>query len=452
MRTLCIYEGAGTEKLHPLVYMRPAYDLRCGITTLRQKIARVYPGLPLALHCRPYLADLVRQQNPGMAVNALPEEDVLFVDGRIIAGGGVPFPAEGPDTVFVCRGTMVAARVGAAAAARLAGNLPSLLTEATFPGLPRQEVEVKFVTYPWDIVHANGEQIVADFAVLTGGRGSIKGNVYPGAQLLAAESIFIDEGAVVKPGVVLDAEGGPIYIGKKAKIFPNAVIEGPAFIGEGSMIKIGGKIYENTSIGEVCKVGGEVEGSIIHAYSNKQHDGFLGHAYLGMWVNLGADTNNSDLKNNYGSVRVTINGEEVNSGSMFVGLTMGDHSKSGINTMFNTGTVVGVSSNVFGAGFPPKYLPSFAWGGAEGVETYDVEKALEVAKRVMGRRKVQLSEVEEKVLREVFAMTAWERRPVKGTRPAGKKAGKKSVRTPVKAKAKGGKPARSKGKQGKKRK
>jgi hypothetical protein len=147
-----------------------------------------------------------------------------------------------------------------------------------------------------------------------------------------------------------------------------------------------------------------------------------------------------------------INGEEVNSGSMFVGLTMGDHSKSGINTMFNTGTVVGVSSNVFGAGFPPKYIPSFAWGGAEGVETYDVEKALEVAKRVMGRRKIQLSEVEEKVLREVFTMTAWERRPAKGARPAGKKSGKKPVRIPAKVKAKGGKPGRSKGKQAKKRK
>ena len=324
--------------------------------------------------------------------------------------------------------------MGAAVACRLAGKLPAQLTEASFPGLPRQEVDVMFITYPWDPVHANGEQIVADFALLTGGRGALKGNVYPGAQLLAAENIFIDEGAVVKPGVVLDAEGGPIYIGKKAKIFPNAVIEGPAFIGEGSMIKIGAKIYENTSIGEVCKVGGEVEGSIIHAYSNKQHDGFLGHAYLAMWVNLGADTNNSDLKNNYGSVRVMINGEEVNSGSMFVGLTMGDHSKSGINTMFNTGTVVGVSSNVFGAGFPPKYIPSFAWGGAEGVETYDVEKALEVAKRVMGRRKIQLSEVEEKVLREVSAMTAWERRPAKGTRPAGKKQGEKPLHKPAKPK------------------
>jgi len=430
MTTLWMYEGAGTEKLHPLVYMRPVYDLRCGITTLREKIAGAYPGLPVALHCRPYLADLVRQQNPGTAVNVLPQGDVLFIDGRIIAGAGLAIAAEGPDTVFMCNGSMVAARVGAAGLARFGGKVPALLTEASFSGLPREEVAVRMVTYPWDLVHANGEQIVADFARLTGGRGAIKGTVYPGAQMLGAENIFIDEGAVVKPGVVLDAEGGPIYIGKKAKIFPNAVIEGPACIGDGSMIKIGAKIYENTSIGEVCKVGGEVEGSIIHAYSNKQHDGFLGHAYLGMWVNLGADTNNSDLKNNYGSVRVMINGEEVNSGSLFVGLTMGDHSKSGINTMFNTGTVVGVSSNVFGAGFPPKYIPSFSWGGAEGVETYDIEKALEVARRVMGRRKIQLSEVEENVLRHVLSLTARERGPAKSS------GGSKGKRAKVKPSAK----------------
>jgi UDP-N-acetylglucosamine diphosphorylase/glucosamine-1-phosphate N-acetyltransferase len=161
----------------------------------------------------------------------------------------------------------------------------------------------------------------------------------------------------------------------------------------------------------MCKVGGEVEESVIHSYSNKQHDGFLGHAYLGMWVNLGADTNNSDLKNNYGNVKVVINGRLVDSGSMFVGLTMGDHSKSGINTMFNTGTVVGVSSNVFGAGFPPKFVPSFSWGGSDGQETYELEKSLAVARRVMARRKVTLSAAEESLFRTVFELTRWEREP-----------------------------------------
>jgi UDP-N-acetylglucosamine diphosphorylase/glucosamine-1-phosphate N-acetyltransferase len=155
----------------------------------------------------------------------------------------------------------------------------------------------------------------------------------------------------------------------------------------------------------MCKVGGEVEGAIIHSFSNKQHDGFLGHAYLGMWVNLGADTNNSDLKNNYGTVKVVIDGTQVDTGSMFMGLVMGDHSKSSINSMFNTGTVVGVSSNVFGSGFPPKSVPSFAWGGSEGMTTYEIERALDVARRVMGRRKVELTKAEEAVLRSVFEQT-----------------------------------------------
>jgi len=228
--------------------------------------------------------------------------------------------------------------------------------------------------------------------------------------IVKKKNIFIGEGAKIKPGVVLDAEGGPIYIGKNVTVFPNAVIEGPAFVGNNSSIKIGAKIYENTSIGEVCKVGGEVEDSIIHSYSNKQHDGFLGHSYLGMWVNLGADTNNSDLKNNYGNVRVTINGEQVDSGSMFVGLTMGDHSKSAINTMFNSGTIVGVSSNIFGAGFHHKYIPSFSWGGSETMETYDVERSIDVAKRVMARRKIEMTGAEEKLFRTIFDLTKEERK------------------------------------------
>ena len=223
------------------------------------------------------------------------------------------------------------------------------------------EVHIKYVTYPWDLVSINGEQIISDFDLLIDRNDEmIKGKVYENVSMVNKENIFIDENADVKPGVVLDAEEGPIYIGKGAKVFPNAVIEGPCYIGDKSQIKVGAKIYENTSIGPVCKVGGEVEESIIHSYSNKQHDGFFGYAYLGCWVNLGADTNNSDLKNNYVNVKVFINDEQVDSGSMFVGLIMGDHSKSGINTMFNTGTVVGVSCNVYGPGFPESYH-SFMW-------------------------------------------------------------------------------------------
>jgi len=160
-------------------------------------------------------------------------------------------------------------------------------------------------------------------------------------------------------------------------------------------------------------VGGELEETIVHSYSNKQHDGFLGHSYLGMWVNLGADTNNSDLKNNYGNVKVYVDGEMVDSGSMFVGLTMGDHSKSGINTMFNTGTVVGVSCNVYGGGFPPKFIPSFTWGGAEGLVEYRLDKALETARAVMNRRKIDLTAADEKLIRGIFEATAKERANLK---------------------------------------
>jgi UDP-N-acetylglucosamine diphosphorylase/glucosamine-1-phosphate N-acetyltransferase len=209
---------------------------------------------------------------------------------------------------------------------------------------------------------------------------------------------------------VLDAENGPIYIGKNVKILPNAVIEGPAYVGDGSLIKVSAKIYENTSIGPVCKVGGEVEASIIHAFSNKQHEGFIGHSYLGTWVNIGADTNNSDLKNDYGNVKVYVDGELIDSGSMFVGLIMGDHSKSGINLMFNTGTVVGVSCNIYGSGLPPKFVPSFSWGGAQdGFVTYRIDKAIEVARRVMARRNVQLTEIDEKLFRKIFELTEEER-------------------------------------------
>jgi UDP-N-acetylglucosamine diphosphorylase/glucosamine-1-phosphate N-acetyltransferase len=275
-----------------------------------------------------------------------------------------------------------------------------------------EEVEVQLIEYPWDLVHQNGPQIDADWK-LSGYHGQIEGHIYDGAILINRDEIFVGQGAKVKPGAILDAESGPVIIEPGATIFPNAAIEGPAFIGEKSLIKIGAKIYEGTSIGEVCKVGGEVEETIIHSYSNKQHDGFLGHSYLGMWVNLGADTNNSDLKNNYGNVKVYVDGEMVDSGSMFVGLTMGDHSKSGINTMFNTGTVVGVSCNVYGGGFPPKFIPSFTWGGAEGLVEYRLDKALETARAVMSRRKIDLTSADEELMRGIFEATAKERAKLK---------------------------------------
>ena len=411
---ICLFEDPHIRRLLPLVYTRPVYDLRCGMLTLREKVQKHYPKTTIELHARPYLVDLLREQNPGTSVNRAEGQGCLFLNGRLVASEELSrqIPLDGPDALYTSGEILVAARLGGRTLDALRGKLPEFPEISAFPGLPKTELSPKMVSYPWDLVNFNGAEIVSDFRLLAPEKGEkMRGTVYEGAHLINPGNIVIGEGSGVKPGVVLDGEAGPIWIGNNVTVFPNAVIEGPAYIGDRSMIKVGAKIYENTSIGPVCKVGGEVEGSVIHSFSNKQHDGFLGHAYLGMWVNLGADTNNSDLKNNYGSVKLVIDGETVDSGSTFMGLVMGDHSKSAINSMFNTGTVVGVSSNVFGSGFPPKSVPSFTWGGAEGLKTYELERALEVARRVMGRRKMVLSPAEEKVLRVVFDLTKKERGP-----------------------------------------
>ena len=407
---ICLFEDQYVRRLLPLVYTRPVYDLRCGILTLGEKLRRRYARAAHRLHARPYLAEVLKERYPGVPVNLPPDGGCLYVNGRCIASPDLlrAIPPDGPDTLYVDGDVLVAARIGGGGG--FAAGMPEALTPGAFPGVPATEIKVALVSWPWDLIGNNGKEIVADGALLAPpGEQRMRGKVYPGAHLVNPGNIVIGAGTSIKPGVVLDGENGPIWIGENVTVFPNAVIEGPAFIGDRTLIKIGAKIYENTSIGEVCKVGGEVEGAIIHAYSNKQHDGFLGHAYLGMWVNLGADTNNSDLKNNYGSVKLVIDGVTVDSGSMFMGLVMGDHSKSSINSMFNTGTVVGVSSNIFGSGFPPKSVASFAWGGADGMETYELDRALEVARRVMGRRKIALSAAEENLLRAVFAMTKKER-------------------------------------------
>ncbi|MBM4174907.1 MAG: glucose-1-phosphate thymidylyltransferase [Ignavibacteria bacterium] len=411
---VCIFEGIYFERLLPLTYFRPTYELRCGITSLKDKILRHFPNSKVTLHCRSYLADFLVEKNPEYEINFISSKECLFVNGRVLAEEGFlqKLDLTNPnDVLFVNGETIVAAKVSGEKLENLKSNLHDLFTLSDFDGLIKKQIDVKMINYYWDLVNNNPSQIAADYNFFTKEKKKkLLGKIYQGTYLLNENEIFVDEGASVKPGVVLDAELGPIFIGKGAKLMPNAVIEGPCFIGENSVIKIGAKIYEGTSIGEVCKVGGEVENSIIHSHSNKQHEGFLGHSYLAMWVNLGADTNNSDLKNNYGSVKVFINGELVDTGSLFVGLSMGDHSKCAINTMFNTGTNVGVSCNIYGAGVPPKYMPSFSWGGGEMMTTYALDRSLDVAKRVMGRRKITMSPAEEKLFRKVFDLTREERR------------------------------------------
>ena len=412
---ICIFEDNFSLRLLPLVYFRPVYKLKCGAFSLLERIELSYSRAPVTLHCRSYLADIMRERNPKTSVNVFSAKSYLFLNGRIIAGSNLAkaIPLEGPSDIIYTKGdVVVAARISGTRLARFASRIPDLIKLTDFDGTPRKEIEIPMISYPWDLISQNGVQIRADWpALLKSVKGKkMRATVHSGVHLLNRKDIIIGQGSVVKPGVVIDAEEGPVYIGKNVTIMPQATIIGPVFIGEGSTIKVGAKIYEDTTIGPMCKVGGEVEASIIHGYSNKQHDGFLGHSYIGAWVNLGAGTTNSDLKNNYGTVRVVINGETVDSGLQFVGVMIGDHTKTAIQSVLNTGTVIGVASNIFGSGIPPKFVPSFSWGAAGSSRTtHDCERAVESAQRAMARRKVKFSGADAALFRKVFKLTEDER-------------------------------------------
>lgn len=413
---ICLFEDIYHPNLLPLVYFRPTFNLRCGILSLKEKVQFAYPKAEVSLHCRSYLADYMRLRNPGHAVNEITAKECLFINGRAIVDEKFTkqIPATGTsDIVYVHDDKVVAARVSGQKLRTLKSHLNGIFSLSDFDGLHVQQVDVTMIAYPWELIRHNGAQLKADFKTMQHAhrKTRAKAKKYPGVHILNPKNVFIDEGAIVKPGVVIDAENGPVYIGKNVQVMSFSTIIGPAYIGDGTIVKVGAKIYPDCSIGPVCKVGGELESTIMHSYSNKQHDGFLGHSYLGAWVNCGAGTVTSDLKNNYSSVKVYVNGEPVDSGMQFVGVTIGDHSKTAINSTFNTGTVIGVSSNIFGTGFPPKYVPSFSWGAAgETFTTYNIEKALGVAGKVMIRRDIELSDQEEKLFRKIFDLTSDERR------------------------------------------
>jgi UDP-N-acetylglucosamine diphosphorylase/glucosamine-1-phosphate N-acetyltransferase len=261
----------------------------------------------------------------------------------------------------------------------------------------------------WDIFSKNGDAIKQDFELLTKNKTSLplsKTNTVIGD----IKDIFLEEGAVVE-AAILNTKSGPIYIGKDAEIMEGSVVRGPFALCEHSALKLSTKVYGPTTIGPHSKVGGEINNSVIFGYSNKAHDGFLGNSVIGEWCNLGADTNNSNLKNNYGNVKLYNYAQHkmVDTGLQFCGLTMGDHSKCGINTMFNTGTVVGVGANIFGGGFPPTHIASFSWGGAESMEEYKFEKMIETANRVYNRRSLIMSEEEKQILQSIFSKTEQDR-------------------------------------------
>ena len=382
-----LFDGSARNQLLPFTYTRPVADIRVGILTIREKWEKML-GFTSSTVTEDYLIDkfpmIEMEQNIFINASVLPTEHLvsliqnlsenkaLFIDDEPLAF----FAKEDQEIDF-----------------------------ETFDILQYTNDDILRIENTWDIFKLNGEAIKRDFKLLTTDRES---QLIPEMTLaFNKDQIFIEEGAVL-PLCSLNANDGPIYIGKDSEIMEGSMIRGPFALCENATIKMGAKIYGATTIGPHSKIGGEVNNCVIFGYSNKGHDGFLGNSVLGEWCNIGADTNNSNLKNNYAEVRLWDYETEgfAKTGLQFCGLMMGDHSKCGINTMFNTGTVVGVSANIFGSGFPRNFIPSFSWGGSAGMITYKTNKAFEVAKVVMSRRDIAFTEIDVQILEHIFKETS----------------------------------------------
>ena len=368
------------SNFYPLSYTRPISEFRIGILTIKEKWTHYYKNI--STKTEDYLVSKypIRKQKENLWIDAsvLPSKElkteldslrngeVLESNGKIIAFKNLNYSFK---------------------------NLNKINTS----------ILVNSIENICDIFSDNGREIEADFKLLTKARKSQK---ISNTNTVIGKHIFIEKGAKISCSI-LNAENGPIYIGKNTEIMEGAIIRGPFAMGENAVLKMGAKIYGPTTLGPHCKVGGEVNNSVFFGYSSKAHDGFLGNSVIGEWCNLGADTNNSNLKNNYAEVKLWNYEMErfKKTGLQFCGLIMGDHSKCGINTMFNTGTVIGVSANIFGSGFPRNFVPSFSWGGASGFQVYKLPKVFEVASKVFERRKLDFDENEQNILSEVYDMT-----------------------------------------------
>jgi len=386
-----LFEDNLTPCFFPLALTRPVGELRIGILTIREKWEKAL-GHPVCHETRDHLRKVYNPHSgdgPGYFINArmLPTSPVVDQIRALDAGESI---RQG-DVLLAARFDRSPGHSDAASRSRQVHSNPFLLNRIT------------------DVFALNGQAIELDFPICVSGRSSL--DLPTHVTLIGpSEKLFISEDAKLT-ACTINTTGGPVFIGKGAEVMEGCLIRGPLALGEQAVLKMGSKVYGPTTIGPHCRVGGEVTNSVILGYSNKGHDGFLGNSVLGEWCNLGADTNTSNLKNNYGSVRTWdyANQEFRNTGLTFVGLIMGDHSKSGINTMFNTGTVTGVAANIFGGGFPPKFIPSFSWGGPEGMVAYRLDEALLTAERMMARRQINLTPEMREMLTEVFRITSGER-------------------------------------------
>ncbi len=397
---LIVFEDHGWRDLLPLTWLRPAWELRCGCDRLLDKLCAAFTIEDAELAPRSILnARFARQRSVDN------DQPVTLANGRLFATQPLSAPELGA-AWFEEGGDLIAATVQRSAWL----GIRDQLSTTNSPASARDAIDaltltatappagVRLVKYAWELPLANDRELRRQLP--TSG-ASQHGDVSAAAHLLNSAAITVDPGATVAPGVVLDARDGPIFIGAGAEVQPNAVVIGPAFVGARSIIRPHATIREGVSIGERCKIGGELEASIVHGFANKQHDGFLGHSYLCPWVNFGAGTMTSDLKNTYGDVRVTLRGVSVNTRSQFVGSLVGDHVKTAIGTRLPTGCFVGVAANVLVSRTAPKQIPSFTWLTDDGAATYDIDKALAVANTVMQRRDQPLTDADVATLRWV---------------------------------------------------
>jgi len=382
-----LFDDENRVDLLPLAYTRPVAEFRIGILTIAEKW---FKRMPKEAVFGGYVTEEYLQDKYPSDI----KEDQLWINASVCPNDDLikdVLSLETNESLFDAQENIVAFRSGDF---QESVNCQKSYTDVAFT----------HVRNLWDIFSKNGVELEADFELITKGRVSQKANA--SNNILGEENLFIEEGAEVNCAII-NATTGPVYIAKDAEVMEGSIIRGPFALCEASQTKLGAKIYGPTTVGPHSKVGGELNNVVIFGYSNKGHDGFLGNSVLGAWCNIGADSNNSNLKNNYADVRLWnyATGRFAHTGLQFCGLIMGDHSKCGINTMFNTGTVVGVSANIFGTGFPRNFIPSFSWGGPQGQSTYQTTKVFEVAEKVMERRNLVFNDKERAILTKVFELS-----------------------------------------------
>jgi UDP-N-acetylglucosamine diphosphorylase/glucosamine-1-phosphate N-acetyltransferase len=406
-------ETANRRHFFPIALSRPIWELRCGITSLAEKLIAKAGAADAACFVPAYMADAYRAQTswPVNDPRALTGDDLLLLNPRLKAAAIDQIDRQGPGHVAIAPdGETCYVWLRRPDIARLDTASLDTLLESARTKLSLRNVALPAWNYIWDLILASPQQIAEDFNAA--GRWGIEGAVeQPNAIRGSARDVYIAPTARLHPMVVIDAEHGPVYLDEGVEVHPFTRIEGPCYVAKNSIL-LGAKCREGSSIGPFCRIGGEVEESIIHGYSNKYHDGFLGHAYVGQWVNLGALTTNSDLKNDYGPVDVILDGRTpISTGSVKVGALIGDHTKTSIGALFNSGAYVGAMSLIMATGKPlPKYIPEFSWL-LEGVVTKGFGKAklYETARIAMSRRKVQWTDADQAMWDAVFDMTAPQR-------------------------------------------